>query len=78
MNIEQQIKQQIAETLRVKIDQLGDDVSLLDLNADSIDIFEMICDFEDKYKFEIPGADASKFIIVGDAVRELKRLIESR
>jgi len=61
------------------VDQLGveaDDVSMEanfrdDLEADSLDLVELIMAFEEEFGGEINDEDAQKIITVGDAVRYL-------
>jgi acyl carrier protein len=61
------------------VDQLGveaDDVTMEanfrdDLEADSLDLVELIMAFEEEFGGEINDEDAQKIITVGDAVRYL-------
>ena len=39
-----------------------------DLNADSLDLVEMIMEMEDKFGVKIPDEEAEKIVTVGDAV----------
>ena len=39
-----------------------------DLNADSLDLVELIMEMEDRFKLKIPDEDAEKISTVGDAV----------
>ena len=43
-----------------------------DLNADSLDLFEMVMALEDNYGVEIPSEDLEKLLTVGDVVNYLK------
>jgi len=43
-----------------------------DLEADSLDLVEMIMEFEDEFGDEISDEDAQKITTVGDAVRYLE------
>ncbi len=40
-----------------------------DLEADSLDLVELIMEFEDRFKREISDEDAQKITTVGDAVK---------
>lgn len=40
-----------------------------DLNIDSLDLFEMVMDVEDKLSIEIPSEDLEKMKTVGDFVK---------
>jgi len=64
------------EVIDVVVEQLGvdsQDVTLEksfveDLNADSLDLTELIMTFEEKFGFEISEEDAEKLKTVGDVV----------
>ena len=49
---------------------------LEDLNADSLDIVELIMALEDELDMEIPDEDAENFVTVGDVVRFVKSHVE--
>ena len=63
------------------VDQLGldeDDVTMdsrfrEDLEADSLDIVELIMAFEDKFGGEISDEDAQNIVTVGDVVKYLQK-----
>ncbi len=42
-----------------------------DLNADSLDLAELVMEFEDEFKIDIPDADAEKITTFGDAVKRI-------
>ncbi len=71
----EEIKSVMAKSLRVPLESLTDDASLFDLEVDSIDIFEMICEFEDRYGVEISNEKASEFVQVGKAVSALSKIL---
>ena len=58
----------IAEQLGVEPAQITPDASFVDdLNADSLDLVELIMAFEEEYGMEIPDEDAEKIQTVGAA-----------
>jgi len=58
----------IAEQLGVEPEQVTPDASFVDdLNADSLDLVELIMAFEEEYGMEIPDEDAEKIQTVGAA-----------
>ena len=64
------IKEIIAQQLAVNIEQVTDDAKFKeDLNADSLDLVEMIMAFEEEFNVEIPDEDAEKIASVGDALK---------
>lgn len=65
-------------------DRLGVDESLItpeasfvdDLNADSLDLVELIMTLEEEFKIEIPDEDAEKLQTIGDAMDYLEERLE--
>lgn len=43
-----------------------------DLNADSLDLFEMVMALEDEFDIEIPSEDLENLTTVGDVIEYLK------
>ncbi|MEC2053754.1 acyl carrier protein [Peribacillus psychrosaccharolyticus] len=43
-----------------------------DLGADSLDVVELVMEFEDEFEMEISDEDAEKISTVGDAVNYIK------
>lgn len=44
-----------------------------DLNADSLDLFELVMAFEEEYKIEIPSEDLSEIKTVGEMIEYMKK-----
>lgn len=64
-----QVKGIIVEQLGVSPDEVREEASFQeDLNADSLDLVELIMSMEDKFGVKIPDEDAEKILTVGDAV----------
>jgi acyl carrier protein len=65
-----------ARLKKIVAEQLGVDESKIvpsarfsdDLNADSLDLVEMIMSLEEEFGVEIPDEDAEKILTVGDAI----------
>lgn len=65
----EQVKGIIVEQLGVSPDEVREEASFQeDLNADSLDLVELIMSMEDKFGVKIPDEDAEKILIVSDAV----------
>ena len=71
----------LAKVKAILVDQLGvepDDVTLEanfidDLNADSLDIVELIMALEQEFDTSIPDEEAERIVTVGDAVDYIKQ-----
>jgi len=66
----------VEEVRAILVEQLGVDASEVteeasfqeDLNADSLDLVELIMEMEDRFKIKIPDEEAEKIQTVGNAV----------
>ena len=73
----EKIREIIADKLSINEDEITMDSAFLeDLNADSLDIVELIMALEDELDMEIPDEDAENFVTVGDVVRFVKSQVE--
>jgi acyl carrier protein len=65
---EERLKKIIAEQLSVSEDEVTPEANFIDdLNADSLDLVELIYAFEENTGLEIPDEDAEKITTVGQA-----------
>lgn len=65
----EEIKTIIADNLGVDEDSITMESSFKeDLNADSLDLFEMVMALEENYGVEIPSEDLEKLVTVSDVV----------
>lgn len=68
------------EVIDIIVEQLGVDASAVtleksfveDLNADSLDLTELIMTFEERFGFEISEEDAAKLKTVGEVVKYIE------
>ena len=73
----EKIKEIIADKLSVDPESITLEASFIDdLNADSLDIVELIMALEDELDMEIPDDEAEKFVTVGDVVKFLQAHVE--
>ena len=73
----EKVREIIADKLSINEDEITMDSSFLeDLNADSLDIVELIMALEDELDMEIPDEDAESFVTVGDVVKYVKSHVE--
>lgn len=68
-NVEQKVKNIIAEQLGVGEDEIKPTSSFIeDLGADSLDIVELVMAMEEEFEVEIPDEEAENIKTVSDAV----------
>jgi acyl carrier protein len=73
MDVEQKVKQIICEQLSVEESEVTRDASFVEsLNADSLDIVELIMAFEEAFNIEIPDDEAEKIRTVDDAIKYIE------
>ena len=69
MDVEQKVREIICEQLSVEESEVVREASFIEtLNADSLDIVELIMAFEEAFGIEIPDDEAEKIRTVGDAI----------
>lgn len=69
--------EQIAEMIKTEFSMEDTEITLEtsfkdDLNADSLDLVELVMDLEEKYEIEIDQNDLENIVTVGDLVEYLK------
>lgn len=63
------LKELVADKLSVEMEKISETASFTeDLNADSLDIVELIMAIEEEFEIEIPDDDAQKLKTVGEAL----------
>ena len=73
IEIAEKVKELIVKQLAVAPDQVTDDARFVeDLNADSLDIVELIMALEEEFGSEIPDEDAENLKTVGDAIKYIE------
>jgi len=71
-NAEARLRKIIAEQLSVDESEVTTDASFIDdLNADSLDLVELIMSLEEEFNVKIPDDDAEKIRTVRDAMEYL-------
>lgn len=72
-DLSSRIKDIIERELGVERDKLVPEASFIDdLGADSLDIVELVMEFEKEFGIDIPDEDAEKLGSVGDAISYLE------
>lgn len=66
------IRKLIADVLNIEEDRISMDSSFEDdLGADSLDLFQIVTEIEQKFRVKVEPESAEKIITVGDAVRAM-------
>lgn len=74
MSIEQEVVDIVVEQLGVDKEDVTLSKSFVeDLNADSLDLTELIMTFEERFGCEISEQDAEKLVTVGDVVDYIEK-----
>jgi acyl carrier protein len=74
MSMQQEIVDIIVEQLGVDASDVTSEKSFVeDLNADSLDLTELIMTFEERFSFEISEEDAEKLKTVGDVIDYIEK-----
>lgn len=67
------VKEVIEEKLNVDGAEITEETSFKDdLNADSLDLFELVMALEEEFDIEIPSEDLEQLVTVGDVLNYLK------
>lgn len=79
-NVNEKVKAIVAEKLGVDIEMVVDSANFQsDLGADSLDIVELVMDFEKEFGIEIPDDDAGDNIVtVADAIKYIEKKVQEK
>ncbi len=77
--IEKKVIKIISDQMGVDESEITREVSFInDLSADSLDIVELVMEFEDEFDMSIPDKEAEKIQTVGTAADYVVNLIKSK
>ena len=63
------VREHLAEELEVDIERIAEQTRFKeDLDADSLDLYELVMELEDRYGVAVSEEQASRIVTVGDAV----------
>ncbi len=62
------VREHLAEELEVDIEKIDEQTRFKDLDADSLDLYELVMELEDRYGVAVSEEQASRIETVGDAV----------
>ena len=67
----------VCEKMNMKPEQVAPETSFVnDLGADSLDVVELVMEFEEEFSIDIPDEDAEKIQTVGDAIKYVEEHIK--
>lgn len=73
MDVEAKVREIICEQLSVEESEVTREASFVEtLNADSLDIVELVMAFEEAFNIEIPDEEAEKIKTVDDAIKYIE------
>jgi acyl carrier protein len=73
VSVEEKVIGIVSEQLQIPKEEISTDKSFVDdLKADSLDVVELVMEFEDVFKITIPDEDYEKIKTVGDAVKYIE------
>lgn len=76
MSLFKEVKEIIIETLGLEDDNITPEAAFVkDLEADSLDLVELVTVIEEKYDVEIDDDEVEKMVTVGDVVKFLEKRI---
>jgi len=76
MEIFEKVKSIVVDQLGVDADEVTLETSFEDLNADSLDVVELVMALEEEFDIEIPDEEAEKIRSIGAAVEYIKAKLQ--
>jgi acyl carrier protein len=77
MDVYERVKEIVVELLEVDPETVTAEASFREtLEADSLDLVELLMAFEDEFGAPIPDEDVKQIVTVGDAVNYIKKRME--
>jgi acyl carrier protein len=65
----------IADVLDISEDKITEDTAFADLDADSLDLYQIITEIGDEFSIDISDEDAESIVTVGDALEKIKQAL---
>lgn len=72
MSVENKVKEIIADQLEVAIEKLSMETTFEDIDADSLDIVELVMALEEEFDLEISDQEIENIKTVGDVVKYIE------
>ncbi len=75
MSVETRVKDIIAAQLEVAVDKLSKETTFEDIDADSLDIVELVMALEEEFDLEISDQEIENINSVGDVIKYIESKI---
>jgi len=72
VSVESKVKNIVVDQLEVSIDKLTLDTTFEDIDADSLDIVELVMALEEEFDLEISDQEIENIKTIGDVVRYIE------
>jgi len=72
VDVEEKVKSIIAEQLELDIDSITLETTFEEIDADSLDIVELVMTLEEEFELEISDEEIEQIKTVGDVVRYIE------
>jgi acyl carrier protein len=72
LDVFEKIKKMICEQLDLDEDKVGIQTAFADIDADSLDIVELVMALEEEFNLEIADEEVEKIVTVGDVVKYIE------
>ncbi|OPL15034.1 MAG: acyl carrier protein [Firmicutes bacterium ML8_F2] len=76
MSVEVKVKKIVAEQLEVAADKLSLDTTFEDIDADSLDIVELVMALEEEFDLEISDQEIENIKTVGDVIKYIESKVK--
>lgn len=75
MNVFEKVRDIVVDQLNVEAEEVALETTFEELNADSLDVVEMVMALEEEFDIEIPDEDAEKISSIDAAVQYINAKI---
>jgi acyl carrier protein len=77
MVVHDKVKEIIANQLAVNIKDITDNTTFSDINADSLDVVDIIMALESEFNLQIPDEEVDNFNTIGDLASFITKILKS-
>ncbi len=72
MSVETKVKEIVADQLEVAIDKLSAETTFEDIDADSLDVVELVMALEEEFDLEISDQEIENINSIGDVIKYIE------